>query len=65
MKQKTWRTSSYSGNNNNCVELAIDGLAAAVRDTKNRDAGSLSFVPERFGSFLAVVKSAGLRPGTR
>ncbi|HEX3785926.1 MAG TPA: DUF397 domain-containing protein [Pseudonocardiaceae bacterium] len=65
MNEKTWRTSSYSGNANNCVELAIRPSLIDVRDTKNRDGGSLAFGAARFGSFLAVVRSGGLSSGTR
>jgi hypothetical protein len=64
MNEKIWRTSSYSGNANNCVELAIDCDSVDVRDSKNRMAGALAFAAEPFGAFLAAVRSAGLRPGT-
>lgn len=36
-----WRKSSYSGTQTNCVEVAPRPGATAVRDSKNRDAGSL------------------------
>jgi hypothetical protein len=57
MNEKIWRTSSYSGNANNCVELALDGRSAGVRDTKNRVGGELAFGFAPFGAFLAAVKA--------
>jgi hypothetical protein len=41
-----WRKSSYSdGNGGNCVEVGADG-AILVRDTANRDGGTLSFTAD-------------------
>ncbi|WP_410672682.1 DUF397 domain-containing protein [Amycolatopsis sp. cmx-4-68] len=40
-----WRKSSYSGHEDNCVEVAL-GRVVGVRDTKARAAGQLS-VPAR------------------
>ncbi|SNR76689.1 protein of unknown function [Haloechinothrix alba] len=37
----TWRKSSRSGSQTNCVELALDPARARVRDTKDRDGGAL------------------------
>jgi hypothetical protein len=30
-----WRTSSYSGSGNNCVQVALTQETVAVRDSKN------------------------------
>jgi hypothetical protein len=39
-----WRTSTYSNaNGGNCVETASHGNAILVRDTQNRDGGTLAF----------------------
>jgi hypothetical protein len=39
-----WRKSSYSGNGGgSCVEVADDSGIVVVRDTTNRDGGSLTF----------------------
>jgi hypothetical protein len=54
---KTWRTSSYSGNENNCVEVAMTSAATDVRDTKNRDGGELTFSMGAFDAFLTEAKS--------
>jgi hypothetical protein len=54
----TWRKSSWSTYNGNCVEIArlhADGIG--VRDTKDRGAGPvLSFSLAEWGSFLVAVK---------
>jgi hypothetical protein len=40
----SWRKSSYSGGNGGqCVETASAGSAVLVRDTTNRDGGTLAF----------------------
>lgn len=54
-----WRTSSYSGANGDCVEVAtnMEGVVA-VRDSKNRQGPVLLFTPTEWESFVA-----GLRGG--
>ncbi|QHC29842.1 DUF397 domain-containing protein [Streptomyces sp. HF10] len=48
-----WFTSSYSNNGGDCVEVAtnIPG-AIPVRDTKNRDAGTLTFRTDSWSAFV-------------
>lgn len=53
--QETWRTSSYSGNNNECVEVAIGASQTRVRDTKAREAGTLTFGAQAFAGFLKSI----------
>jgi Domain of unknown function (DUF397) len=49
-----WRTSSYSNDSGgDCVELASDSGVVAVRDTKNRDGGALSFTTEAWREFIS------------
>lgn len=52
-----WRTSSRSGANGNCVEVAenLPGIVA-VRDTKDRDGGTLVFGDAAWTAFVAGVK---------
>jgi hypothetical protein len=52
-----WRKSSYSGaNGGSCVETAAaDGLIL-VRDTTDRDGGTLSFTPDAWRAFMSSVK---------
>lgn len=53
-----WRKSSRSGSGaNNCVELAIDESATYIRDTKNRDGGTLHVTPQSWTGFLDNLKS--------
>ncbi len=55
-----WRKSSYSGAGNDCVELVLARVGAAVRDSKNPEAGHISFVTPSWDAFLGVVKAGDL-----
>ncbi|WP_019852740.1 DUF397 domain-containing protein [Actinopolyspora mortivallis] len=54
----TWRTSSYSGNTGNCVEVGNATNVVGVRDTKDRDGGTLIFTEDQWGAFLGAIKSS-------
>ncbi|MCE6996812.1 DUF397 domain-containing protein [Saccharothrix sp. S26] len=56
MINQTWRKSSRSGSSAQCVELAVGARVTGVRDTKNRDGGTLVFGARAFSAFLADVK---------
>jgi len=61
-----WRTSSYSGANGSCVEVA--GLADgrwAVRDTKDRTRPALTFTPDAWSTFLDAVRDGSIVPDRR
>lgn len=47
----SWRTSSYSGTQGNCVEVAHTLDVVGVRDTKNRDAGALLVAADAWRTF--------------
>jgi Domain of unknown function (DUF397) len=51
-----WRKSSYSGAQGSCVELASDSGAILVRDTTNRDGGTLGFTAEAWTRFLGTLR---------
>lgn len=51
-----WRKSSYSGaNGGSCVEVASDGVVL-VRDTTDRDGGTLAFTASAWRAFAAQLK---------
>jgi hypothetical protein len=51
-----WRKSSYSGaNGGQCVEVA-SADAVMVRDTTNRDGGTLSFNAAAWTAFLGTLR---------
>jgi hypothetical protein len=54
-----WRKSSRSGAGNDCVELAVLRNGAAVRDSKNAEAGHLAFDGAGWSVFLSSIKNDG------
>ena len=56
-----WRTSSYSGTNGACVEVAADsGPRVLVRDTKDREGPVLAFRPGTWRQFASQLKASTL-----
>jgi hypothetical protein len=55
-----WRKSSRSGAGNDCVELVVARIGAAVRDSKNPEAGHVSFETTGWNAFMGVVKEGSL-----
>jgi hypothetical protein len=55
-----WRKSSFSGGtgggNDNCVEVAFAGLAAAVRDSKNANGQVLVLPASAWSTLLAATE---------
>ncbi|WP_190819877.1 DUF397 domain-containing protein [Saccharopolyspora pogona] len=52
----SWAKSSYSSNSHYCVEVAITLDSVGVRDTKDRDGGTLLFGPRQWAAFVASIK---------
>ncbi|WP_422770187.1 DUF397 domain-containing protein [Plantactinospora sp. WMMC1484] len=56
-----WRTSSRSGANGNCVEVADKvGAVVAVRDSKDRSGPVLVFGPAAWTTFTASLRDGTL-----
>jgi hypothetical protein len=60
LSEARWRKSSRSGAQNDCVELVVAGVGTAVRDSKNPEAGNVSFATADWGAFMNVVKDGRL-----
>ncbi|MEC4015156.1 DUF397 domain-containing protein [Streptomyces sp. H27-D2] len=57
----SWRKSSYSGANGDCVEIAgLPNGGRAVRDSKNPDDGFFSFPAGEWQAFIQAVKGGEL-----
>jgi hypothetical protein len=56
MNERTWRTSSYTGSQGNCVEVADAASAILVRDTKDRDGLALTFTTGAWTAFTAALR---------
>lgn len=53
-----WRKATRSGQSGNCVEVATNlPDFVPVRDTKDRDGGTLMFTPGSWADFIAGVKA--------
>lgn len=56
MSRHGWRTSRYSGNNDNCVEVTPAEHGVLLRDTKDRGTGPIvAFTPDQWTAFLREV----------
>jgi len=53
----TWKTSSYSGNTDNCVEVKLSGTVG-VRDTKNRQGGQLTVTAAAWRAAIDQLRQA-------
>jgi hypothetical protein len=58
LSRAVWRTSSYSGQNGDCVEVACNVPSLVViRDSKDRDGLLLMIDPEEWRGFTDQVKA--------
>jgi hypothetical protein len=55
MSNIEWRKSSFSGADNDCVEVRVGRQATHVRDSKALGDGELGFGPDQFQGFLVMV----------
>ena len=54
----TWRKSSFSTGQNDCVEVAATQAGVLVRDSKNRDAGFLAVSRSAWAELVAEIKNS-------
>jgi hypothetical protein len=57
LRNLTWRKSSYSSSNGQCVEVASAGPAIAVRDSKDPNGPVLLCPRAGMAAFIAGVKA--------
>jgi hypothetical protein len=50
----TWRTSSYSGSNGDCVAVAENAGSVLVRNSNHPDRGTLSLSAHAMANFVAA-----------
>jgi hypothetical protein len=53
----TWRKSTASGHNGNCVEIAAVGDSILIRNSRNPLGSFLSFTRQEWRSFLKAVNN--------
>jgi hypothetical protein len=59
MDALTWRKSSYSAANGDCVETASCDGAVLIRDTKTRQHGHVTVLAEEWREFVAGLRNGG------
>lgn len=52
-----WHKSSYSQSEAACIEIADLAHGSAVRDTRHRELGALSFNTNEWQAFLSTARS--------
>ncbi|MET8044157.1 DUF397 domain-containing protein [Micromonospora sp. NPDC005215] len=57
VRDGVWRTSSRSGGEGNCVEVAGFTDAIGVRDSKDRPGPVLTFTPSAWAAFIASTRA--------
>ncbi|MFD0204691.1 MULTISPECIES: DUF397 domain-containing protein [Saccharothrix] len=57
MIASTWRKSSHSGNDSDCVEVAVGTDAVGLRDSKCPEAGGFSVSADSFQAFVRSLKN--------
>ncbi|VVJ20282.1 Uncharacterised protein [Amycolatopsis camponoti] len=55
MKNVSWRKSSYSGGQSECVEVKLD-RSVGIRDTKAREQGHLTVTPAAWAAVVTALR---------
>jgi len=53
---RKWRISSYSGGNQQCVEVSVGVPVVGLRDSKARTAGELDIAPASWVALLEQIR---------
>jgi hypothetical protein len=56
LSRTAWRTSSYSNNGGECVELSATSAHIRVRDTRHRAGAVLTFTQEAWERFTVSLR---------
>ncbi|HTZ22675.1 MAG TPA: DUF397 domain-containing protein [Streptosporangiaceae bacterium] len=58
LRRAEWRTSTFSGGNGSCVQVAsnLPGIIA-IRDSKDPQGPALVFTPRQWTAFLAGIRA--------
>jgi Domain of unknown function (DUF397) len=56
MTSQIWRTSTYSGSEGNCVEVADTARVVLVRDSTDRGGAVLTLSADTWRAFLGAIK---------
>lgn len=59
-----WFTASHSTGSHGSVEVALAPDAVGVRDSEDRDGGTLVFTPHHWKTFIAALKDEPSRTAT-
>jgi hypothetical protein len=51
-----WRVATYTGGSGDCVEVGDAGRVIAVRDSKDRAGGTLTFAADVWQEFTGTLK---------
>jgi hypothetical protein len=58
LRRAEWRTSTFSGGNGSCVEVATNlPDIIAIRDSKDRQGPALVLTPREWTAFLAGIRA--------
>ncbi|MEW1588549.1 DUF397 domain-containing protein [Micromonospora vinacea] len=60
VRDGVWRTSTRSGGEGNCVEVAGFAESVGVRDSKDRQGPTLTFTESAWTDFVAATRTGRL-----